>query len=266
VSTVLVSVHPDRDQARDLEARAAAWLAANGHEATDDPTAADLVLAVALGGDGTMLRTVDAVADRGVPVLGVNVGQLGYLTEVEPDELEHALARYFAGDHLVEDRMMLAVSTERDGEVVRSASCALNEAVLEKTPMGHTVRLSVSIDGEHWADYNCDGLIVATPTGSTAYSLSAGGPIVAPEHRALVFTPVSPHSLFDRSLVFDPATSLRLEVCGPRRGTLSVDGRNLGELDAGEAIVCTAAERTARLVTFGARNFHQILKRKFRLS
>ena len=145
-------------------------------------------------------------------------------------------------------------------------SAALNEAVLEKTPMGHTVRLSVGINGEFFTTYAADGLIVATPTGSTAYSFSARGPIVAPEHRAFVLTPVSPHMLFDRSMVFGPEASLRLEVDGHRPATLSVDGRNLGALNEGDSITCTASERSARLVTFGPRDFHKILKAKFGLN
>jgi NAD+ kinase len=143
---------------------------------------------------------------------------------------------------------------------------ALNEAVVEKTPMGHTVRLAVAIDGDFWTTYAADGLIVATPTGSTAYSLSARGPILAPDLGALVLTPVSPHQLFDRAMIFSEHTKLRLEVCGARTATLSVDGRNLGELHEGEAVVCTGAEQTARLVTFERRDFHRVLKTKFRLN
>ena len=142
---------------------------------------------------------------------------------------------------------------------------AFNEAVLEKTPMGHTVRLAVEVDGEFFTTYAADGLIVATPTGSTAYAFSARGPIVAPTHRALLLTPVSPHMLFDRTLVLEPAATLRVIVQGHRAATLSVDGRNLGELAEGDSIVCTAADRSARLVTSGERDFLQILKSKFGL-
>jgi NAD+ kinase len=224
-----------------------------------------LDLAVSLGGDGTMLRTVDLVAEHGVPVLGVNVGQLGYLTEVEPGDLRTSLDRFLAGSYKIEERMMLAVSIERDGgEGLHVAG--LNEAVLEKTPMGHTVRLAVSIDGEFFTTYAADGLIVATPTGSTAYSFSARGPIVAPDHDSMLLTPVSPHMLFDRSMVFKPHSQLRLEVCGHRPATLSVDGRNLGDLHEGEAIVCTKAELSARLVSLEPRDFHRILKTKFGLN
>jgi NAD+ kinase len=283
VAVVGLVVHHERAQAAQLAGLAHEWLAAEGHEvrvlevdvdvvgladhAKPEATFADgLDVAVSLGGDGTMLRTVDVVAERDVPIIGVNVGQLGYLTEVEPTAFLPALRRFLAGDHGIDERMMLAVDTEVGGVVTRRPAAGLNEAVLEKTPMGHTVRLSIEINGEFFTTYAADGLIVATPTGSTAYSFSARGPIVAPEHRALVLTPVSPHMLFDRSMVFGPATRLRLVVQGHRPATLSVDGRNLGTLEEGDAILCTASERSARLVTFGPRDFHKILKAKFGLN
>lgn len=274
-------VHHERSQAAALAQEAAAWLVADGHavriprpdadlaglgehgcEATE--LAAGLDLAVSLGGDGTMLRTVDLVAGEGVPIIGVNVGQMGYLTDIEPSGTRAALERFLSGQRTIEERMLLTVAVERaDGG--REEHLAFNEAVLEKTPMGHTVRLGVEVDGEFFTTYAADGLIVATPTGSTAYAFSARGPIVAPTHRALLLTPVSPHMLFDRTLVLEPAARLRLVVQGHRAATLSVDGRNLGELGEGDSIVCTAADRAARLVTFGRRDFLQILKSKFGL-
>ena len=227
-------------------------------------TTGGLDLAVAIGGDGTMLRAVDTAYEAGVPVLGVNVGQMGYLTDIEPSGTQAALERFLSGERTVEERMLLTVAVEHaDGR--RSEHLAFNEAVLEKTPMGHTVRLAVEVDGEFFTTYAADGLIVATPTGSTAYAFSARGPIVAPTHRALLLTPVSPHMLFDRTLVLEPAARLRLIVQGHRAATLSVDGRNLRELGEGDSIVCTAADRAARLVTFGPRDFLQILKSKFGL-
>lgn len=266
MATVALVVHPDREEAAALAKETVDWLVERGHTvckpADDDEVGPDVALAISLGGDGTVLRTVDLVAPAGVPVLAVNVGQLGYLTAIEPPELWSALERFFAGEHHIEDRMLLDVSVEPTG----ARAVALNEAVLEKTSMGHTVRLAVSIDGTPFTTYAADGLIVATPTGSTAYSLSARGPIIAPELRALVLTPVSPHQLFDRSTVFTPETVLRLEVSGYRPATLSVDGRNLGELAEGSAVVCTAAANPAHFVSFAHRKFHQILKTKFGLA
>jgi NAD+ kinase len=299
VAVVGILLHHERDQAADLARDAAAWLIERGHEVrlplrdagiaglpelgvAEEGFAPGLDLAVSLGGDGTMLRTVDLVAAEGVPVVGVNVGQLGYLTEVEPPGLRMALKRFLAGSYEVEERMMVQVAVDTrqpldDGAMPSAGTSrrprgdpstylALNEAVLEKTPMGHTVRLGVSIDGEMFTPYAADGLIVATPTGSTAYAFSARGPIVEPIHRCLLMTPVSPHMLFDRSLVLAPEARLRIEVVGDRPATLSVDGHNLGTLHRGDAVTMTAAAESARFVTFGPRNFLRILKTKFGLA
>jgi NAD+ kinase len=313
VAVVGILLHHEREQAAELARDAASWLGDRGHEVrlplrdagvaglsalgvAEEDLARGLELALSLGGDGTVLRTVDLVASEGVPVVGVNVGQLGYLTEVEPPGLRMALKRFLAGSFEVEERMLLRVAvdsedplgegadgaggTDGPGELVTSGLppvrrrrhgdpftfLALNEAVLEKTPMGHTVRLGVSIDGEAFTTYAADGLIVATPTGSTAYAFSARGPIVEPTHRCLLMTPVSPHMLFDRSLVLAPDARVRIEVLGDRPATLSVDGHNLGTLRRGDAITTTGAGMSARFVTFGSRNFLRILKSKFGLA
>jgi NAD+ kinase len=301
MAVVGMVLHHGRELAVELARDAAGWLTERGHEvrlplrdagvaglaelgSAEETFARGLDLALSLGGDGTMLRTVDLVAAEGVPVVGVNVGQLGYLSEVEPPGLRMALKRFLAGSFEVEERMLLQVTVDAAGpladDVAEMAGAAvpdgrrgdatsflaLNEAVLEKTPMGHTVRLGVSIDGEAFTPYAADGLIVATPTGSTAYAFSARGPIVEPTHRCLLMTPVSPHMLFDRSLVFAPDARVRMEVVGDRPATLSVDGHNLGTLQRGDAVTCTAATGSARFVTFGPRNFLHILKTKFGLS
>jgi NAD+ kinase len=236
----------------------------------DDP----VDLAVSLGGDGTMLRTVAMAAGRGIPVLGVNLGQLGYLTEVEPPALEHALERFVAGDYEVEERMTLEVEIVRSGAGSPGAGApnagspylVLNEAVVEKTVPGHTVRLSASIAGRPFVTYLADGLLVCTPTGSTAYNLSARGPILSPLLRAIVVTPISAHMLFDRTIVLEPQQWLRLEVAGPRPGILVVDGISVAELEPGDAVVCREGPVNARLVSLGDRDFHAILRSRFHLA
>ena len=280
MATVALVPHRLRPEAVDLAREAVAWLEARGHEVrvpedearTDElrrhawPVAkvtADLDLAVSLGGDGTMLHTVDLLAGSGVPVMGVNVGHLGYLTEVEPAGLAVALGRFVAGDYQVEDRMSLEVEvTRREGVEVW---VCLNEAVLEKTVSGHTIRLAALVNDRLFTAYTADGLIVSTPTGSTAYNLSARGPILSPCHRAIVVTPVSPHGLFDRSLVLGERESVRLEVLDGRPAALVLDGRDHGVLAPGDTVSCRAGVHDARFVTFGERDFHQILKAKFGL-
>jgi NAD+ kinase len=279
VSVVGMVVHRDRGEARLLAKRAIAWLGERGHQVripADDAEALDLTelacpdealcddlgLAVSLGGDGTMLRTVELVAPAGVPILGINVGRLGYLPECEPDDLEGALERFFAGDYLTEERMTLDVGSDgKFGPVT-----ALNEAWLEKTVPGHTVHMRLSIAGSAFTTYAADGLIVSTPTGSTAYNLSVRGPIVSPTLRAMIVKAVSPHQLFDFPLVLGPDEEVRIEVLEGRTATLLVDGRNIGELVPGDAISCRASAHPARLVRFGERDFHQILKAKFGLT
>jgi NAD+ kinase len=274
--------HPHRPSAIALAARTADWLRERSVEVrlpTEEAVAigrpelgvdssrfpVDLDLAISLGGDGTMLRAVDQVYATGAAVLGVNVGQLGYLTEVEPDDLEGALTRLLAGEGAVADRMMLQVAVRSDGPAA-GKWWALNEAALEKVKPGRLARLGVSINGAFFTTYAADGVIVATPTGSTAYSFSARGPIVSPRHRCLVLTPVSPHMLFDRALVLAPEEELAFDVTDDRSVLLTIDGRELGELASGDLVTCTAGAEPARIVTFGGRDFHQILKAKFGLA
>jgi NAD+ kinase len=279
--TVGLVPHRERGDAAELAKHAAAALAehdiavrippadaaASGleHLAAEGSFTDGLDLVLSLGGDGTMLRTIDLVYESGVPVLGVNVGQLGYLAEVEPPELDAALARLVAGDYAVDERMMLAVDVVSDG-AARGRWYALNEAVLEKRHTGRLARLDVEINGTFFTTYAADGVIVATATGSTAYSFSARGPIVSPRLRCLLLTPVSPHMLFDRSLVLGADETVRFVVTDQRSVTLTADGLERGELAAGDTVTCTGAPRPARIVTFTRRDFHQILKAKFGLA
>ena len=284
VATVGLVVHEHRPGAAELARAAARRLLARGHVVrlpkadaenvglpehgcAPDELVDGLDLAVTLGGDGTVLRAVSLVSRRGVPLLGVNLGRLGYLADVEPDALTGALERVVAGDHAIEERLMLSVAVQRAGEPALLSALdgdmwALNEAVIERPEPGHTVRVAVEVDGRFWTTYSADGLIVATPTGSTAYAFSAGGPIVSPTVRALLMTPVSAHISFDRSLVLDAALSVRIEVTD-RPAVLVVDGRGVTLLQRGDAAVCTEAPGRARFVTFGTRDFYGMLKAKF---
>jgi NAD+ kinase len=273
--------HRLRAEACDLASTAAEWLAGRGHAVrvpADDAQGvrgAEIVppqeltdgldLAIAMGGDGTMLHAVQLVCGSGVPVLGVNIGRLGFLTTVEPGHLFDSLERFLAGDFAIQDRMMLDVLV-RCGEDEDGHAVALNEAVLEKIASGHTVHLAIRINDRPFMTAAADGMIVATPTGSTAYNLSARGPIVSPSVRAILMTPVAPHMLFDRPLVLDSQESLELEVLEGRPATLVVDGRELGPLAPGDRVCFKAAKHDAHFVTFDERDFHQIVKAKFKLA
>ena len=281
MAVVALVPHRLRAEAAELATSAARWLTQRGHEvrvASDDAegvqgaeiTAADdltagLDLAVAIGGDGTMLHAVQLVCGSDVPVMGVNVGHLGYLTTVEPSHLLERLQQFLDGSYQVEARMMLDVSVTCGGDEAIAVT-GLNEAVLEKTASGHTVQVAIRINDRPFTTAAADGMIIATPTGSTAYNFSARGPIVSPLHRALVLTPVAPHMLFDRSLVLDPEEAIELEVLEGRPAMLVVDGRNMGTLAPGDRVRCRAAKHDAHLVTFDGRDFHQVLKAKFKLA
>lgn len=271
-----------RGRAAELALGAIDWLTERGHEVrleAEDAVALDrphlgvevaklavgLDLLLSLGGDGTMLRAVDLAAVEDVPVLGVNLGQLGYLTELEPTGIRMGLKRFLAGSYSLEERLRLEVSVQRAGaepEVID----ALNEAVVEKSQMGRTVRLDVELDGRPFTSYVCDGLILATPTGSTAYAFSVRGPIIDPRHRAVLMAPVAAHMLFDRSLVLQPDCRIRVTVGGDRAAGVSVDGRAGEPLEPGDVVECTGSSRPARIVTFGGHDFHAVLRDKFGLS
>lgn len=265
-------VHSGRPAAVAAAETAGEWLRSRGHRACTivgtelDCDAAELDLAVSLGGDGTMLRTVDAVRGADVPVLGVNLGHLGYLTTIEPDGLTGALERFLTGDYRVEARMTLDVEV-RGGEAPPSPRWrALNDVVLQRDAQGHTVRAELSVNGSPFLRYAADSLIVCTPTGSTAYNLSARGPIVSPRARVHIVTPVAPHGLFDRSLVLDAGEEVELSPIDGTRAELVVDGWRPIPIVPGQTVSCRQGRRDALLVTFEDRDFHRILKRKFDLA
>jgi NAD+ kinase len=282
---VVVVAHSGRADALDAARDVAAWAAGRGHRCwvpadeahalgLDDLAGADTTdsadLVVSLGGDGTMLRAVAMLSGAPVPLLGVNLGRLGYLTEVEVDGVTDALTAFEAGPEAgswhIEERMMLDTDAhDADGRSLGSWR-ALNEAVVEKQASGNTVHLLLRIDGEPFTSYAADGMIVSTPTGSTAYSLSARGPIVSPKHRALLVTPVAPHMLFDRSLVLDPSETAEIEVIGERHAAVAIDGRSVCELAPGAIVRCSPSAATARFIRFRGRHYHQVLKAKFGLT
>ncbi|MDO8363006.1 MAG: NAD(+)/NADH kinase [Actinomycetota bacterium] len=285
MSSVLLVAHHDRAEAATLARLAAAWLHDHGHDAwmtaedavplgvvdlIAERSASSADLALSIGGDGTMLRTVKLLGGAPVPIIGINVGLLGYLTEVEPEVLCASLERWFAGSQdgewRLDERMLLDVSATRADGSHAGTWTALNEGVVEKQEAGHTVRLQVWIDGTPFTTYAADGLILATPTGSTAYSLSARGPVLSPRLRAVLLTPVSPHMLFDRSLVLDSTELVEVELLGHRSATLSIDGQPALSMVEGDRVAVAPSEQVAYFVRFGQRRFHQILKAKFGLT
>lgn len=204
-------------------------------------------LIVSVGGDGTFLRAARVAAEADCPVLGVKVGRLGFLTEIEPGPGALELVRNaLEGRSRVEER--LAVMAESENGTSFPAQWAMNEIMVEKWTRHRLVRLAVHVDSEYVTTFSADGVIVATPTGSTAYSFSARGPIVSPRVECLILTPIAAHMVFDRSFVLGAEQVVVLEVVGDEPGVLSADGREGIELPVGSRVRILAAPRPARLV------------------
>ena len=273
MSEIGLYVHEFRPEAMSNSIELSERLEEKGHKVrqsndfTDNPSGFvdDLDLLVSMGGDGSILRAVNLLDGRPTPVLGINFGQLGYLTAAEPLEAFDAVARTLEGNHDLEERMMLKVAVEKERFESSIEDHALNEVVVERTAVSQTDRMNVSMDGSVYTSYAADGLIISTPTGSTAYAFSARGPIVDTSHQSIQITPVSPHMLFDRTLVLAPSTEIELQVTGSRTATCTVDGREMGVLEEKDRVVCTKSDRIAKLVTFGKRDFLNPLKTKFGL-
>jgi NAD+ kinase len=268
MATVAVMVHPVREDAHEMADKLASWLAGAGHDCRRfDLSGDDRVrvgklethlgsvdlggsdLAISLGGDGTFLRLVPFAHAADVPIMGVNFGRLGYMLELQPDDLMPMLERALGGDVPLSERCAVDVSVS--DRSLGGPWLAFNEVVLEKTVFGHTVRLASSIDGEEFLGYSADGLLVATPTGSTAYNLSAGGPVLSPAMRAMVMTPVAPHLTVDRSIVVGDHQTIRVVVQQERPAALVVDGLEVGRLSPGAEVTCRVAARPVRLVVRG---------------
>ena len=221
-----------------------------------------LDLLVTLGGDGTLLRGARFLDGRAVPILGVNLGRLGFLTECGLDDFERALRRVAAGEFQAEKRLVLdVVFTDRDG--VERRFRALNDAVLHTRGKARALRLDVEVDGHAVGRYEADGVIVATPTGSTAYSLSAGGPIVVPTSDSIVVTPVAPHTLGMRPLVVDSSVVVRVRAQDDgSEHWVTVDGQVEASLGSGRTLEIRASAASVRLVRLGGASFYGRLRAK----
>ncbi|HSL69027.1 MAG TPA: NAD(+)/NADH kinase [Longimicrobiales bacterium] len=228
-----------------------------------DPAEIDLL--ITMGGDGTLLRGARLVAESHVPVLGVNFGHLGFLTSIAPDELEAGLASVLGGNYWLDERFTLdAVVEAKSGERAGSYN-ALNDAVLHKGGFARVVRLAVFIgpDRQEIGSYTADGIIVATPTGSTAYSLSAGGPIVVPTVDCILATPICPHTLVIRPLVIPASEEILVEVLTPTSEMiLTIDGQDGEHLQPGDRLIVCRGQPTVRLVRLPGQTFFKTLRRK----
>jgi NAD+ kinase len=283
VRRVGVVVHPGRPPAVELGKQLAGWADEHGIELRtlasergcigDDVPCAEpsefpigLDLVVALGGDGTLLRALGLILTAQVPALGVNAGRLGFLAEVEPNGLAAALQAVLAGRYRVDRRTTLAAKVLMDGQEV-AEDLAVNDVVLEKAARERLAAVAVRLgDGGPFARYAADGVMVASPTGSTAYSFSAGGPIVSPRLDALLLTPIAPHMVFNRSLVLHPDEAVRLEVLPDSPVIESLDGRAVRELPPGAVVEVRRGRHDALLVRIEPPDFYRLVRTKFRLA
>ena len=240
--------------------------------ATRQPTARslrDADLAVALGGDGTMLRVAREVAPRGIPLLGVNIGTLGFLSGTESGELRRCLDAVLAGKFAVEERSMLSAEVLRGGRRIFGPDLALNEVVIRCGEQARAITLSTRSGERFVADYFGDGLIIATPTGSTAYSLAASGPIIDPSLDITLMAPICPHTLTQRPLIVPAHLPLTIRL-GKRRADevpavlVSLDGRSGCELKVGDEVRIRRAETPLRLLLPPGRSFFEVLRRKLK--
>jgi NAD+ kinase len=285
---VLLLAHPGRPEAHDVAAQLVAALtghriqvrllpneaAALGIERSDnvelardgDDPSADCELVVVIGGDGTILRAAEVTHDSGTPLLGVNLGHVGFLAEAEYDDVGSTIDAIVERRYTSEDRLTIDVSVFRDGELVAS-TFALNEASVEKAARERMLEVVVEIDGRPLSRFGCDGVVCATPTGSTAYNFSAGGPVVWPGVEALLMVPISAHALFARPLVVAPSSVLAVEVIAKAEvaGVLWCDGRRTVELPPGARIEVRRGAHPVRLVRLHEAPFTDRLVAKFGL-
>lgn len=227
---------------------------------------ADTQCALVLGGDGTILQAAQDLADFDFPIFGINLGTLGFLAETEVAELDGALEKLFAGEYVVREQMMLGVLVDTGGRKFLLPD-ALNDLVITRSGFSRVIGVGVYINGDLVSDYRGDGVIIATPTGSTGYNLSAGGPIIAPEANAMVVTPICPHSLGARSIVVSDKDVVTVRVRTSKKtqqeeAIATVDGRSSAKLGAKDYIEVRRAARTVKLVRLLDRSFYQVLRTK----
>ncbi|WP_314351095.1 NAD kinase [Segatella oris] len=215
---------------------------------------------ISMGGDGTFLEAANKVGDREIPILGVNMGRLGFLADVLPSEIETTLDHVLRGDHIIEDHTVIKLET--NGETVECNPFALNDIAVLKRDSASMISIRAYVNGDFLVNYQADGLIIATPTGSTAYSLSNGGPIIVPQSGSLCITPVAPHSLNIRPIVINDTSVIELEVCSRSHNFLvAVDGRSMKMAEETRLTICKAPY-TIKLIKLKSQRYFSTLHEK----
>jgi NAD+ kinase len=270
---VLLVIHPSKSEAADLAVDLAAQLDKAGFEVLSNfskklphinplESIAGVEVAVVLGGDGTILRAAEIVQGHKIPILGINMGTVGFLAEISRPSIDAVVQALLAKSYSGEERLLLKHSVERKGDVVHSG-WALNEVTVGRND-SQMVELFVQIDGRPLSRWGCDGVIAATPTGSTAYAFSAGGPVVWPEVHAIVFLPLAAHALFSRPMVISPDSIIAIDI-ESSNAQLSSDGMRTFTLDKGDRVIISKESHTVELVHLDDDTFTDRLVAKFKL-
>jgi len=281
MSRVAIISKPQKEELRQLLPDLVLWLKGHGHEALLDPVSANYVtdervharpelsslnpdLVIVLGGDGTLLAAARVFARSGVPILSVNLGALGFLTEVRLGDIYTHLEAWGKGDCCVESRAMLHSELWRDGKL-SSSNEALNDVVVAKGAIARMGHFVVEVDDQLAATFRADGVIVATPTGSTAYSLAAGGPVMVPKVEALIVTPICPHQLTLRPMVLRGESRILVRVEGiPDQTFLTVDGQEAIQVRLGDELRCRRSDYSVKLIRLGENGFFDVLRTKLK--
>jgi NAD+ kinase len=257
--------NPDKPASAAIIRKAAQLIQRAGRKVFVDGDAASLArevdLLLVFGGDGTMLGVAREIAGSPTPILGVNIGGLGFLTGVPSAELASALKCVWNGEFKFESRALIEVSGIGNGKKILAS--ALNDIVVSRGAVSRLIALDVSVDGELITRYRCDGLIISSPTGSTAYSLAAGGAVVLPTAEVFAMTPICPHALSNRSIILPLSSKICVKAISPLPATiLSADGQLIGELDAGDEVIIRRSRRAIRLMHLADSSFLETLRRK----
>lgn len=222
----------------------------------------EITMGITLGGDGTLLNTAREIAAAGIPICGINMGQLGFLTEVELPDLSTALDKLIAGEYEIEERVMLNAMILRQDNTLH-VSAALNDVVISKSGVSRMIKLKLYVDDELTANYAADGLIIATATGSTGYSLSAGGPIINPKLKVFVLTPICPHTLHAKSLVVSEKEEIKVRmVSNQDDAVLTIDGQAVYPLLPDDIVLVKSASFRAQFIKFNGRSYYETLRSK----
>lgn len=268
---IAVLFHPKKQATRPVADDVCRWLTGKGisvwmgdtwDEAAVRPRLPDVDMVIVLGGDGSMLRAARMAAEPGVPLMGVNMGRLGFLSEMTPQTWRDVLPKVLAGEAWIERRLMLRARTLR-GDMALSEHLALNDIVISRGSLARMVWLQTEIDGDQLATYTADGLVISTPTGSTAYALAVGGPILPPELHNILLIPIAPHLTLNRAVVLAEGAVIRVSVSTDHQAILTVDGQFEVELQNNDIVEVAASEHISQFARVGGRTYfyHTLLER-----